>query len=110
MDNAVYPILALALAGLIYVSVKTVLIVRHAGFLRLGKALGAYVVAIACACTRLFGTRAVGAPQRALEVPEDGHDWNRTWDKVGAVAAPEQYLHHPDQEVSGLARAHFDDD
>ena len=116
MDNMTYLIITLGLTGILYVSVKSLRAIRRVGFLRFIKALGELVAASVGAFGRLAGGRESGpatqSPKGSAVFPiedGDGH-WDKTWDKVGAVPAPEQYLHHPDAEVSALAHSQLDDD
>lgn len=115
-DNMTYLIITLGLAGILYVSVKSLRAIRRVGFLRFIKALGGLVAASVGAFGKLVGGRESGpatrSPKGSAVFPiEDGDDhWDKTWDKVGAVSAPEQYLHHPDAEVSALAHSQLDDD
>lgn len=116
MGNTTYLIAALGLLVVLYVSVKSLRAIRRVGFLRFIKALGGLVAASIGAFGSLVGGRESGpatrSPKGSAVFPiEDGDDhWDKTWDKVGAVSAPEQYVHHPDAEVSALAHSQLDDD
>lgn len=113
MDSVFYLTAALGLVALCWLSVKSVRMIRRIGFLRFAKGLGAFIASVAGAIIGLVARRRPGTSTAvedkvALAAEEDYHD--KAWDKVGAVSAPEQYLHHSDPEVSGLAQAHLDDD
>jgi hypothetical protein len=54
MENAIYLMLFLALAGLIYICVKAVLVARHVGFAHFVKAVGTLVGAVSLAGWRLL--------------------------------------------------------
>lgn len=109
-----YIVIALGLVAAIYVFTKAVGIARRIGLLGLLKALGVLIAGLVAAFGKLMiGRDSVSvepSPNGASGSPEEDDRWTKAWDKVGAVSAPEQYLHHPDPEVSGLAQAHLDDD
>lgn len=113
MDSVFYLTVALALVALCWLSVKSGRLARRVGFLRFAKALGAFIAAVAGAIIGFVARRRPSASTAvqdkvALAAEEDNRD--KAWDKVGAVSVPEQYVHHSDPEVSGLAQAHLDDD
>lgn len=113
MDYLTFIIAVLGLVTLFWLSAKSVHTIRRVGFLRFAKALGAFIAAVAGAIIGLAARRrpsaSTGKGERvALASEEDQRD--KAWDKVGAVSVPEQYVHHSDPEISGLAQAHLDDD
>lgn len=113
MDYLTLAIAVLGLVTLFWLSVKSVHSIRRVGVLRFGKALGAFIAAVVGAIIGLAARRrpsaSTGAGEGvALATEEDPRD--KAWEKVGAVSVPEQYVHHPDPEIAGLAQAHLDDD
>lgn len=115
MDKMTFLIAALGLLVVLYALLKSLRAVRRVGFLRFIKAFGGLVAASVGAFGRLAGGRESGPATQsskgsAVSPIEDDDHWDKTWDKVGAVSAPEQYLHHPDAEVSALAHSQLDDD
>jgi hypothetical protein len=109
-----YVVIALGLVAAFYVFAKAVGIARRIGLLGLLNALGVLSARFVAAFGKLIGGRDSVSPESypngASSGPAEDGRWTKAWDKVGAVSAPEQYLHHSDPEVSGLAQAHLDDD
>lgn len=114
MDNVTFILIVLGLAAAAYVIAKAVGILGRRGLSGTLRSVSLLIVGLVLAFGKLF----TGRESRATEVSSDGpgdapgEEYRSTeaWDKVGAVSAPEQYLHHADSQISGLAQAHLDDD
>lgn len=112
MAIATYVLIAFTILAAVYVTAKAAGAIRRVGLWRLLKATSALTAGIALAFGRLFGRRdrASGVIEASGDALKESDHSTKAWDKVGSVSVPEQYVHHADPEVSGLAQAHLDDD